>query len=72
MVRTNLNDLAPSDSNTPAAMTETVSSRAPDGNAVSLPEQLAAAARVQVNQKYAVNIYRSYLGMVRSALGPAV
>lgn len=72
MVRTSPNDLLPPASSAPAAVSESVSARAPDGNAVSLPQQLAAVARVQINQKYAVNIYRSYLGMVRSALGPAV
>lgn len=71
MLRTHANDLAPAGSDTPAATNEAVSARAPDGNAVSLAQQLAAVARVQINQQYAVNIYRSYLGMVRTALGPS-
>lgn len=72
MMRTNPEDLAPPGSDTPAATGETVSARAPDGNAVSLAQQLAAVARVQVNQQYAVKIYRSYVGMVQTALGPSV
>lgn len=72
MFRTNPGDLAPPHSDTPAATSEAVSARAPDGNAVSLAQQLAAVARVQINQQYAVNIYRSYLGMARTALGPSV
>lgn len=46
-----------------------VAARAPDGNAVPLDQQLAAMAHVQLNQEYAVNLYKSYLGMFRSALG---
>lgn len=50
---------------TPAA----IAARAPDGNAVSLDQQLATVARTQISQQYAVNIYKSYLGMFRTALG---
>ncbi|GAA5264297.1 flagellar basal-body rod protein FlgB [Acidiphilium sp. MT5] len=54
------------------ATTSRVAARAPDGNAVSLDQQLAAMAHVQLNQQYAVNLYKSYLGMFRSALGASL
>lgn len=47
-----------------------VAVRSPDGNAVSLDSQLAAVATNQINQEYAVNIYKTYLGMFSTALGP--
>ncbi len=46
-----------------------VTARAPDGNAVPLDQQLAAMAHIQLDQQYVVNLYKSYLGMYRSALG---
>ncbi|HEX7390697.1 MAG TPA: flagellar basal body protein [Acidiphilium sp.] len=46
-----------------------IAARAPDGNAVSLNQQLAEIARTQISQQYAVNIYKSYLGMFHTALG---
>lgn len=49
-----------------------VASRAPDGNAVSLESQLASVASNQINQEYAVNIYKTYLGMFTTALGPNI
>ncbi len=54
------------------ATTSRVAARAPDGNAVSLDQQLAAMAHVQLNQQYAVNLYKSYLGRFRSALGASL
>ena len=51
------------------AVPGTIVGRAPDGNAVSLSQQLAAVARTQISQQYAVNIYKSYLGMFSTALG---
>lgn len=52
------------------ATVATVAARAPDGNAVSLDDELAGVARTQIGQQYAVNIYKSYLGMFTTALGP--
>lgn len=55
-----------------ASMPLAVASRAPDGNAVSLEGQLASVASNQINQEYAVNIYKTYLGMFTTALGPNI
>jgi flagellar basal-body rod protein FlgB len=49
-----------------------VSQRAPDGNAVSLTQELAAVSKTQIEQQYSVNIYKSYIGMFTTALGPNV
>lgn len=43
--------------------------RAPDGNAVSLEEQLTKVADTSGTQELAINLYRKYQGMVRTALG---
>jgi flagellar basal-body rod protein FlgB len=61
----------PNTRSSPATVSRVVA-RAPDGNAVSLDQQLAAMAHVQLNQQYAVNLYKSYLGMFRSALGASL
>ncbi|MBW4035798.1 MULTISPECIES: flagellar basal body rod protein FlgB [Acidiphilium] len=58
----------PASGTTPAAMSE----RAPDGNAVSLTQELAAVAKTQIDQQYSVNIYKSYIGMFTTALGPNI
>lgn len=63
-------DLQPADSGTLEPAKARISARAPDGNAVSMSQELAAVARTQINQQYAVNIYKSYLGMFTTALGP--
>ncbi|MDD2877690.1 MAG: flagellar basal body protein [Acidiphilium sp.] len=70
LVTTHTNDLQPADSTTMTDSDAVVSERAPDGNAVSLNQELAAVARTQINQQYAVNIYKSYIGMFTTALGP--
>ncbi|MCW8305980.1 flagellar basal body protein [Acidiphilium sp. PA] len=58
----------PATASTPAA----ISQRAPDGNAVSLTQELAAVAKTQIEQQYSVNIYKSYIGMFTTALGPNI
>jgi flagellar basal-body rod protein FlgB len=45
--------------------------RAPDGNAVSLQDQLTKVADVETNQAMVSELYRKYLGMFREALGKA-
>lgn len=67
---TNPQDMGSSASLSLASDPTIVAARSPDGNAVSLDGQLAAVARTQINQQYAVNIYKSYLGMFTTALGP--
>lgn len=43
--------------------------RAPDGNAVSLEDQLTKVADTASTQELAINLYRKYQGMFRIALG---
>ena len=45
------------------------SERAPDGNAVSLDDQLTKIADTDQAQALAINLYHAYLGMFRSAIG---
>lgn len=42
---------------------------APDGNAVSMDDQLAKIANTDGDQRLAVQLYTTYLGMFRTALG---
>ena len=41
----------------------------PDGNAVILEEQTAKAGQTALDHQMASNIYRKYVGMIRTALG---
>ena len=43
--------------------------RAPDGNAVSLEDQLMKVADTSSTQELALGLYRKYAGMFRTALG---
>jgi len=69
---THRNDLNPADDSSVGSSDSSITERAPDGNAVSLDQELAAVARTQIDQQYAVNIYKSYIGMFTTALGPSV
>lgn len=41
----------------------------PDGNAVVLEEQTAKAGQTALDHQLASNVYRKYVGMIRTALG---
>jgi flagellar basal-body rod protein FlgB len=43
--------------------------RAPDGNAVSLQDELAKVAETDQAQEFVLNLYHTYLGMFGTALG---
>ncbi len=45
------------------------SARAPDGNAVSLDEQLMRVADTETSQETVTSLYSKYIGMFRLALG---
>lgn len=49
--------------------TERPTDRAPDGNAVSLEDQLTKVADTASTQELAINLYRKYQGMFRVVLG---
>lgn len=42
---------------------------APDGNAVVLPEQLEKMSHTQLDYELTTNLYKRYLGLMRTALG---
>ncbi|MFO1035771.1 MAG: flagellar basal body protein [Geminicoccaceae bacterium] len=42
---------------------------APSGNAVELPEQMQKMADTELDYQLTTNLYRRYLGMMRTALG---
>jgi flagellar basal-body rod protein FlgB len=44
-------------------------SRAPDGNAVSIEDQLMKVADTETSQEMVTNLYTKYLGLFRLALG---
>jgi flagellar basal-body rod protein FlgB len=41
----------------------------PSGNGVELPEQLEKMARIELDHRLTTGLYRSYVGMLRTALG---
>jgi flagellar basal-body rod protein FlgB len=41
----------------------------PDGNAVSLDQQLVAISKNETDQQFTANLYQSYMGMFKAALG---
>lgn len=45
--------------------------RAPDGNSVSMEDQLTKVADTAGTQELVANLYRKYHGMFRTALGRA-
>ena len=51
------------------AVTGRPTDRAPDGNAVSMEDQLTKVADTANTQELAINIYRKYQGLFRIALG---
>ncbi len=46
-------------------------SRAPDGNAVTMDEQLAKVSETETGQSLVTTIYRKYMGLFALALGKA-
>ncbi len=51
------------------AATSRPAARAPDGNAVSLDEQLMKVADTETTQETVTNLYTKYMGLFRLALG---
>jgi flagellar basal-body rod protein FlgB len=57
------------DTGGPALLTPRPTATAPDGNAVSLDQQLTQVADTATDQEVATSIYKKYLGMFAMALG---
>ncbi len=53
----------------PGATKERPTERAPDGNAVSLEEQLVKVADTESAQALVTNLYKKYVGLYQIALG---
>lgn len=70
MARTQPNHLAPLDGDgTGMAPVAKPRERAPDGNAVSLDEELTKVADTETTQELVTGLYKKYLGLFRMALG---
>jgi flagellar basal-body rod protein FlgB len=68
-VRTRLNHLRGSAAVSQDEVVERPSTRAPDGNAVALDEQLVQVADTETTHSMVTTIYKKYLGMFAMALG---
>jgi flagellar basal-body rod protein FlgB len=68
-VQTRPNHLPGTQAATPREVVERPSERAPDGNAVSMQEQLMKVANTESSQELVTNLYTKYLGFFRLALG---
>ena len=69
LARTSTSHLAGSDPSATAARVSRPRERAPDGNGVSMEEQLVKVADTAGTQELVANLYRKYHGMFRTALG---
>lgn len=69
LVRTNALHLAPSPPMPKSLAGGKPAERAPDGNAVSMDEQLMKVAETETSQELVTNLYTKYAGMFRTALG---
>lgn len=71
-VRTQPNHLAGTTASTaPNEVVDRTHMHSPDGNAVSLDEQLVKLADTETAHSLVTSIYRAYLGMFNTALGRA-
>jgi flagellar basal-body rod protein FlgB len=69
-VRTDPNHLAGTLAPTsPAEVVDRTHMKSPDGNAVALDEQLVKVADTQTTNELVTAIYKTYLGMFKTALG---
>lgn len=53
----------------PGVATVTAGERSPDGNSVTLDDQLTRIAETDATHEMTADLYRKYLGMFRTALG---
>jgi flagellar basal-body rod protein FlgB len=67
--RTQPNHLAGTTTEAPNEVVDRTHMQSPDGNAVSLDEQLVKLADTETAHSLVTSIYRAYLGMFNTALG---
>jgi flagellar basal-body rod protein FlgB len=70
-VRTNPGHLAGTTGGALLGLQAKPAQRAPDGNAVSMEEQLTKVADTDTAQALTMNLYKKYLGLFRIAIGKA-
>ena len=68
-VRTQPNHLAGTGGQAPGETVERTHTQSPDGNAVSLDEQLVKVADTETTHQLVTTIYKAYLGMFGTAIG---
>jgi flagellar basal-body rod protein FlgB len=69
MLQNDPSDLAGVASSPAANPVSEAEEHSPDGNAVSLDQQLVAISKNGTEQEFATNLYQSYMGMFKTALG---
>lgn len=69
LARTNAMHLGPGAGEASARRDRTVTERTPDGNAVSLDQQALKVAETDTAHALALNLYRRYAALYRTALG---
>jgi flagellar basal-body rod protein FlgB len=69
MLQNDPNDLPPLSDPSIASQAAGAAQHSPDGNAVSLDQQLVAIAKNDTEQQFAANLYQSYMGMFKTTLG---
>ena len=71
LARTQAGHLGPRGGEATARPDRAVAARTPDGNAVSLDQQAVKLAETDTAHALAINLYRRYAGLYRTALGRA-
>ncbi len=71
LARTQAGHIGPSGGANAARADHAVTERTPDGNAVSLDQQAVRMAETDTAHALAINLYRRYAAMYRTALGRA-
>ncbi len=69
MLQNDANDLPGAADPSPASQVTAPGEHSPDGNAVSLDRQLVAISKNETDQEFTANLYQSYMGMFKTALG---
>jgi flagellar basal-body rod protein FlgB len=57
------------DASTAANLVSAAGEHSLDGNAVSLDQQLVAISKNSTDQEFTANLYQTYMGMFKTALG---
>jgi flagellar basal-body rod protein FlgB len=70
MLQTSSSDLLGQSTSPDAASPASLDAQhSPDGNAVSLDQQLVQISKNETDQQFTANLYQAYMGMFKTALG---